>query len=73
MTGPKQDRLELLRHTQTHFGQIFLLYSDPLRRVDAVLDEVAQVPSEVAVRDEYDVEHMLWRIVDSKIDRDYSA
>ena len=66
LTGPKQDRLELLRHTQTHFGQIFLLYSDPLRRVDAVLDEVAQVPSEVAVRDEYEVEHMLWRIADSK-------
>ena len=28
-TGPKADRLELLKHTRAHFGQIFVLYSDP--------------------------------------------
>ena len=66
LTGPKQDRLELLRHTRTHFGQVFLLYSDPSRVVDAVLDDVAVEPPEITVRDEYDVWHMLWRISDTE-------
>ncbi len=65
LTGPKQDRLELLRHTETHFGQVFLLYSDPAGVVDAVLDAIASDPPEVAVRDEYDVEHLLWRVSDT--------
>ncbi len=64
LTGPKQDRLELLRHTRTHFGQVFLLYSDPLRAIDAVLDAATGDPPEITVSDEYDVGHMLWRISD---------
>ncbi|MGA6981315.1 MAG: DUF1015 domain-containing protein, partial [Candidatus Sulfotelmatobacter sp.] len=26
LSGPKKDRMELLRHTHAHFGQIFMLY-----------------------------------------------
>src|SRR5262249_54713330 len=40
LTGPKQDRLELLRHTRTHFEQIFMLYEDRERRIDKVLEDV---------------------------------
>ena len=29
LSGPKKDRMELLRHTHAHFGQIFMLYPDP--------------------------------------------
>ena len=29
--GPKKDRLELLRATHAHFGQLFMLYPDPRR------------------------------------------
>jgi uncharacterized protein (DUF1015 family) len=36
LTGPKQDRLELLRHTRAHFEQLFLLYPDP----DGVIDRL---------------------------------
>src|SRR6266852_2220520 len=39
LSGPKADRLELLRHTKTHTGQLFMLYSDSHKRVDAVLAE----------------------------------
>src|SRR5207244_13291882 len=39
LSGPKVDRLELLRHTQTHTGQLFMLYADPRRRVDEILAE----------------------------------
>jgi uncharacterized protein (DUF1015 family) len=61
LSGPKADRLELLRHTQTHTGQLFLLYSDPARVVDKIL---AQAESESApateLTDEYNVIHRLW-------------
>ncbi len=31
-SGPKADRLNLLRATRAHFGQLFMLYNDPRRR-----------------------------------------
>src|SRR6202167_5733505 len=38
LSGPKADRLELLRHTQTHTGQLFMHYSHQAARVDALLE-----------------------------------
>ncbi len=65
LSGPKADRLELLRNTRTHTGQLFLLYSDPKKRVDAVLAEVESSGAPATeVRDEYDVVHRLWVISD---------
>ena len=32
LSGPKADRLELLQHTKTHTGQLFMLYSDAATR-----------------------------------------
>src|SRR5713226_3766511 len=61
-TGPKRDRLELLRHTRAHFGQIFMLYDDPAIRVEAWLDRAAQGPPVKCLNDEYGVEHALWAI-----------
>ena len=66
LSGPKADRLELLRNTRTHTGQLFLLYSDPQKRVDAILAEVESSGSPATeVLDEYDVVHRLWVISDS--------
>src|SRR5258708_6850981 len=47
LSGPKADRLELLRHTKMHTGQLFMLYSDAEKRVDAILAEAeaAGVPA----------------------------
>ena len=67
LSEPKADRLELLRHTQTHTGQLFMLYSDSARRVDALLDAAARSAAAVEVRDEYDVVHRLWPVTDAKI------
>src|SRR5260370_21431240 len=39
LSGPKADRLELLRHTKTHTGQLFMLYSDAERRIHTILAE----------------------------------
>ena len=67
LSGPKADRLELLRHTRTHTGQLFMLYSDEQRRVDAILAEAeaAGAPA-TELRDEYGVRHRLWTIADAE-------
>ncbi|HXP80241.1 MAG TPA: DUF1015 domain-containing protein [Verrucomicrobiae bacterium] len=62
LSGPKADRLELLRHTQTHTGQLFMIYSDPAARVDALLAAAARSKPEVELRDEYEVVHKLWPV-----------
>jgi len=65
LTGPKADRLELLRNTRCQTGQLFLLYEDPTRRVDAILEEAAKIAPIAELRDEYDVQHRLWAISDA--------
>jgi uncharacterized protein (DUF1015 family) len=53
LSGPKKDRRDLLEATRSHFGQIFMLYSDPECRVDAILDESARQLPVADVRDDY--------------------
>jgi uncharacterized protein (DUF1015 family) len=65
LSGPKADRLELLRHTGAHTGQLFLLYSDPQKRIDAILSEAGAAASPATeIRDEYGVIHRLWVIAE---------
>jgi uncharacterized protein (DUF1015 family) len=66
LSGPKADRLELLRKTQTHTGQLFMLYRDPAMRIDALLDAAARAKPQVEIRDEYDVVHKLWPVTDAQ-------
>jgi uncharacterized protein (DUF1015 family) len=63
LSGPKADRLELLRHARALTGQLFMLYSDPQKQVDAILAEAeAASPPATEVRDEYGVTHRLWPV-----------
>jgi len=65
LSGPKADRLELLRHTKMHTGQLFMLYSDPQRRIDGILAEAeSSAAPATEIRDEYGVVHRLWVIAD---------
>ncbi|MGA2483120.1 MAG: DUF1015 domain-containing protein [Candidatus Acidiferrales bacterium] len=65
LSAPKADRLELLRHTRAQTGQLFMLYSDPECRVDALLNQAAAAAHPaVDVRDEFGVLHRLWPIAD---------
>jgi uncharacterized protein (DUF1015 family) len=67
LSGPKADRLELLRHTGLHTGQLFMLYSDPQKRVDAVLaDAEKSAAPATELTDEYGVMHRLWPIAESE-------
>ncbi len=70
LNGPKRDRLEVLRHTHAHFGQIFMLYPDPESAVDRLLEEAASGMPVLDVLDDYQARHRVWGITDpSKIAR----
>ena len=62
LSKPKEDRLNLLRATRAHFGQIFMLYSDPSGTVNSALQQ-SRAP-DLDVRDEYDVIHRMWKVSD---------
>ena len=65
LAGPKKDRLELLRHTHAHYGQLFMLYPDPAGEIDGHLDAAAQEAPLAQVTDEYGAIHRMWKIADS--------
>jgi uncharacterized protein (DUF1015 family) len=66
LTGPKKDRMELLRHTHTQFEQIFMLYEDAEQRIDKRLDEIARQKPDIQIDDEYGVQHTVWIVSDSQ-------
>jgi uncharacterized protein (DUF1015 family) len=67
LAKPKADRLELLRATRAHFGQLFMLYSDPAGEIDSLLapsgDAALETP-DLETKDEYGVSHKVWKISD---------
>jgi uncharacterized protein (DUF1015 family) len=66
LAKPKADRLDLLRATRAHFGQIFMLYN-AAGKVDALLDSATATPPDIEVTDEYDVVHRVWRVSDTSV------
>jgi len=62
LSKPKSDRLNLLKATRAHFGQIFMLYSDPACSVEKILYGGGAPDAEVT--DEYGVLHRVWRVSD---------
>lgn len=64
LSGPKADRIELLRATHAQTGQLFMLYNDAPRRVDCLLEEIAQKPAPQEMHDEFGVTHRLWPVAD---------
>src|SRR5712691_1323461 len=62
LAKPKADRLDLLRATRAHFGQIFMLYSDPAQEIEGLLS--SENSSDIETRDEYGVLHCVRKISD---------
>jgi uncharacterized protein (DUF1015 family) len=65
LSGPKADRLELLRQTRTQTGQLFMLYEDDGGEIEVFMDEAMRQPSLSELRDEFEVQHRLWRVSDA--------
>jgi len=68
LSKPKGDRLNLLKATHAHFGQIFMLYSDPAGSIDSLLYDGCG-PADAEVTDEYNVLHRIWKISDPSVIR----
>jgi uncharacterized protein (DUF1015 family) len=64
LSAPKADRIELLRQTRAQTGQLFLLYDDPARAVDNLLEETTRKNTSLEMTDEYGVIHRLWPVND---------
>ncbi|HSM85481.1 MAG TPA: DUF1015 domain-containing protein [Candidatus Limnocylindrales bacterium] len=62
LAKPRADRLNLLRAARAHFGQIFMLYSDPEAALEKLLEPSMEEEPAVSILDEYEVLHRLWRI-----------
>jgi uncharacterized protein (DUF1015 family) len=61
LAKPKSDRLNLLRATRAHFGQIFMLYSDPGQTAETLLFANPSTP-DIELTDEYGVLHRVWKV-----------
>jgi len=62
LSAPKADRLELLKATHAHFGQIFVLYSDPEGAIEAAF-ESREHPWQKTT-DEYGTVHSAWKVAE---------
>ncbi len=63
-TGPKADRLEMIKATRAHISHVFLLYSDPQKTVNRILDEASAWPPILEGRDDFGETHRVWRVDD---------
>ncbi|MGE4284992.1 MAG: DUF1015 domain-containing protein [Phycisphaerae bacterium] len=65
LDGPKADRLNLTKATDAQFGQIFMLYNDPQKVADAIIEKATEGEALVSFVDEEGVLHELYAISDS--------
>jgi uncharacterized protein (DUF1015 family) len=70
LSGPKVDRLNLMRATEANFGQIFMLYPDAENRINALFDTaIAGRKPDADVRElfEKDVRQQVWVVSDPAV------
>ena len=66
MSGPKADRLELLRATQTNISPIFGLFADDDAWIELLLESVAVTEPDGVATDGDGTVHRLWKITDDE-------
>jgi len=64
MSGPKEDRLKLTKACEANFSQIFLVYSDPEKRIENAVD-LSKTPF-IDVIDDNGVRNIVYKIDDEK-------
>jgi uncharacterized protein (DUF1015 family) len=65
LSAPKTDRLELLRHVRAQTGQLFMLYDDPAKKIEALLESTKGKSEPAELVDECSVTHRLWPVFDA--------
>jgi uncharacterized protein (DUF1015 family) len=61
LSGPKVDRLELMKATNANFEQIYGLYSDPEKKIDSFFKKSLEREPDLTVEIE-NVKHMVWKL-----------
>jgi len=63
LSGPKADRLKLMKATEANDGQIFMLYDDPENKVNKLMDDdMFGAKPIMEVNDDYGAIHRLYRL-----------
>lgn len=73
LRGPKIDRLNLMKATECNLSQVFFLYDDEERKVDALLFDESRAHYVIDLTTEDGVRHKLWPIFDQEIQRMIAA
>lgn len=66
LSGPKEDRLKLLRATRTNTSPIFGLFNDDDGWVESLLENVCLKAPLCQARDADNIMHRLWRVTDDE-------
>lgn len=64
MGGPKEDRLNLTKKCEANFSQIFMVYSDPQKQIESVID--LNVQPFIDVTDDNGIQNIVYKIEDEK-------
>lgn len=64
LDGPKADRLKLMREKKAQFGQIFMLFDDPKKIADEIIEKVATGECLIDFTDDDGVQHRIYAIDD---------
>lgn len=67
MTGPKADRLRLMKSCDANLSPIFSLYSDPEKKIDQIVKGRKPVTPFIDYFDDKKTRHKLWKIQDKGI------
>lgn len=63
LSGPKTDRMNLLRACKSSFSQIFSLFSDPLGEIACILEKAGGRP-DMEIKNRDGVIHRIWAMAD---------
>lgn len=67
LSGPKVDRLHLLQATRTNLSQVFSIFRDPKRDVQALITGVAEREPDVRFIDDQGIERRMWAVRDAAV------
>jgi uncharacterized protein (DUF1015 family) len=62
----KSDRMSLFKATRTYCEQIYMLYSDPAFTAEKLIFD-DNAPADLAITDEYNVVHRVWKLTDPNL------
>ncbi len=67
LRGPKEDRLALMKATETNLSPVFFLYSDPESTLDTALAAAVASSTPASTTTADGIHHELWRVTDPGI------